>query len=268
MSEREDKRKQVVAEAWRIGLSELLRCQAWLDQQVRRVLSSTDPQLDAQHLVIELRKVPEPVRSIAMTAGVDEDSRKRVFAAIRDFVSAVPDARLLRNVVEHLDDYRRGLGRLQQPSRYPGRPQPDAELARQFQLDFTMGVEDGVARPVLCTRFIRDDGRPQQLSVDLIDAVRAARRLGVAVFRAAPTGMAPLANKTQRSAAEGYRLPSPEKAMAAMLLQGVQPLEPYPGANVLWKCSCQRCGSVLAVTYTNVQRRSGSPCVFCLGRGR
>ncbi len=57
----------------------------------------------------------------------------------------------------------------------------------------------------------------------------------------------------------------PEEAVEVMRAAGVEPLTPYPGANVPWLCECTRCGRHPTPSYGYV-RRTGSGCGYCSGR--
>lgn len=57
----------------------------------------------------------------------------------------------------------------------------------------------------------------------------------------------------------------PEEAVEVMRAAGVEPLVPYPGANVPWGCRCERCGKHPSPSYGYV-RRTGSGCGYCSGR--
>lgn len=51
-----------------------------------------------------------------------------------------------------------------------------------------------------------------------------------------------------------------------MAARGVTPLEPYPGANVPWKCKCERCGSIVQPRYSTVVKAGKGGCNFCAKR--
>jgi DNA-directed RNA polymerase subunit RPC12/RpoP len=55
-----------------------------------------------------------------------------------------------------------------------------------------------------------------------------------------------------------------DEAVAFMLGAGFEPLEPYPGANTLWMCRCEKCGTEFGVRYTGI--KSGKGCRYCAGQ--
>jgi len=50
-----------------------------------------------------------------------------------------------------------------------------------------------------------------------------------------------------------------------MRTAGLEPLEPYPGSNRPWRCSCVNCGREVAPRYGNVKFRGGRGCRYCGG---
>jgi hypothetical protein len=57
-----------------------------------------------------------------------------------------------------------------------------------------------------------------------------------------------------------------EQAAALMRAAGLEPLEPYPGTDVPWRCRCTVCGTVGAPTHGSIKRGQGG-CVPC-GRAK
>lgn len=57
----------------------------------------------------------------------------------------------------------------------------------------------------------------------------------------------------------------PETAERTIKQAGVEPLEPYPGSQVPWRCKCARCGSEISPIYSNIRRGQGG-CVKCRSR--
>ena len=56
----------------------------------------------------------------------------------------------------------------------------------------------------------------------------------------------------------------PEVAKNVMIKAGLEPLEPYSGANSNWKCRCKRCGKIVTPKYASVNfGRNG--CKYCAG---
>lgn len=55
----------------------------------------------------------------------------------------------------------------------------------------------------------------------------------------------------------------PEIAVAVMRAAGLEPLAPYPGANVAWDCRCTKGAHRVAPTLTSVRTGSNSGCRYC-----
>jgi hypothetical protein len=55
----------------------------------------------------------------------------------------------------------------------------------------------------------------------------------------------------------------PVSAVATMRAAGLEPLEPYPGANMAWKCRCIKSGHTVEPTYTSVRVGTSSGCRHC-----
>jgi hypothetical protein len=53
-----------------------------------------------------------------------------------------------------------------------------------------------------------------------------------------------------------------EAAAILMIEHGLEPLEPYPGANHRWRCRCLRCGTEVTPRYSNIQQGWGA-CPTC-----
>ena len=53
-----------------------------------------------------------------------------------------------------------------------------------------------------------------------------------------------------------------EAAAVLMVEHGLEPLEPYPGANHRWRCRCLRCGTEVTPRYSNIQHGWGG-CPTC-----
>ena len=56
-----------------------------------------------------------------------------------------------------------------------------------------------------------------------------------------------------------------DEAIATMRTAGLEPLEPYPGAGVPWRCQCMTCKRDVTPMYSSVQSRQGG-CAYCAGR--
>lgn len=61
--------------------------------------------------------------------------------------------------------------------------------------------------------------------------------------------------------AESLRL-EPSVAVGRMRSAGAEPLEPYPGAFLPWRCRCESCGRTVTPLLNNVSRGRG-PCKWC-----
>lgn len=57
----------------------------------------------------------------------------------------------------------------------------------------------------------------------------------------------------------------PDEAVDVMRTAGVEPLEPYPGANAPWLCECLACGRHPRPRYGGVRRGRGA-CGYCAGK--
>jgi len=62
------------------------------------------------------------------------------------------------------------------------------------------------------------------------------------------------------------KLAKAKQAEKLMSRVGLVPIVPYPGANEIWRCRCQRCGKVVSPKFTSVQQGSGG-CRFCSASG-
>ena len=59
---------------------------------------------------------------------------------------------------------------------------------------------------------------------------------------------------------------SEEDAIKVMKSSGVIPIEPYPGKDKPWVCTCVKCGREVTPTYSNARRGQGG-CKFCSEHG-
>ena len=62
------------------------------------------------------------------------------------------------------------------------------------------------------------------------------------------------------------RCVDPEIAVATMLAAGFEPLEPYPGSRIPWRCKHTKCGQEVKPRYITIQRKRGHGCRFCAPR--
>lgn len=58
----------------------------------------------------------------------------------------------------------------------------------------------------------------------------------------------------------------PDEAVEVMRAAGVEPLEPYPGTGVGWRCRCLTCGRDVAPDYHSIASGQGA-CKYCAGYG-
>jgi hypothetical protein len=67
-----------------------------------------------------------------------------------------------------------------------------------------------------------------------------------------------------RRKAAGSRRLDPNEAAEVMRAAGLEPLEPYPGWNVPWKCRCVNCGNEVEPRFTKIQQGRGGckPCGY------
>ena len=57
-----------------------------------------------------------------------------------------------------------------------------------------------------------------------------------------------------------------EDANLVMARAGLEPLEPYPGANAPWSCKCSKCQRVVSPTMTRVRSGEARGCAYCSNR--
>jgi len=58
----------------------------------------------------------------------------------------------------------------------------------------------------------------------------------------------------------------PDVASKIMVNAGLQPLEPYPGSTLKWKCKCLTCGNTVSPVYGSIQQGNGG-CIYCAPYG-
>ncbi len=58
----------------------------------------------------------------------------------------------------------------------------------------------------------------------------------------------------------------PKSAFALMLNANLTPIKKYPGANVPWKCTCNKCKKVVTPTYSAIRIGQGG-CRYCTNKG-
>lgn len=134
--------------------------------QAERVLQGErrlDSQVDALLLLVALRQASRAADLIAEESD-DEATSAAVRSALHAFDERVPDVKDLRDVVEHFDDYMRGLGNLSHPRTSMNRRIPSSSAASQFPIFYSWSGE----------RYILHVGL---MSVDVGDAAEAARDL-------------------------------------------------------------------------------------------
>lgn len=64
----------------------------------------------------------------------------------------------------------------------------------------------------------------------------------------------------------GGRVVEPNEAAELMRTAQLEPLEPYPGSPVPWKCRCLRCGRTVTPTHSNIKQGIGG-CRWCQDSG-
>ena len=57
----------------------------------------------------------------------------------------------------------------------------------------------------------------------------------------------------------------PDDAVATMRAAGLEPLEPFPGAQLPWRCRCLRCEQTVTPRLNGIQSGQGG-CMFCAGK--
>jgi hypothetical protein len=145
-------------EAIRLQLTRIEACQEWIVSEVRRVQEWSPPEpepkpdsfyqdgvayfhrmsADCHFLLIAMRNLLRAIE--AQPVGKD----RRVIEAREEFEHSVPHAKDFRDILEHLDDYQAGKGRLQKPGPninpeerglflwYHSRTDPSAEVDYHF----------------------------------------------------------------------------------------------------------------------------------------
>lgn len=64
----------------------------------------------------------------------------------------------------------------------------------------------------------------------------------------------------------GKRVVEPNEAAELMRTAQLEPLEPYPGSPIPWKCRCLKCGRTVKPTHSNIKQGVGG-CRWCQGSG-
>lgn len=117
-----------------IGFGYLYQWHRAVVRQAERVLDpntrTIDAQTDGYLFVLALRQVMRAAQMIRDE--LDGDHRERVARAVARFRAAVPDAKNARDVLDHFDDYARGIGDLAHPGVKRGERQPSVEAASKF----------------------------------------------------------------------------------------------------------------------------------------
>jgi hypothetical protein len=152
-------------------------------QWLRVLLSSDDVErhYDIELLAVALRWVVQCAGFAAAAAdeASDQQAVDRIRAAAREFDSAAPGAKTVRDILEHHDDYRLGRGVRQRKDPDPmkalfgqyveeGESGPILVLGERYRLDVAAAVEASyrLAGDVLHTLHY-DDWRPKSVDADL-----------------------------------------------------------------------------------------------------
>ncbi len=61
--------------------------------------------------------------------------------------------------------------------------------------------------------------------------------------------------------ADTQRLPE-QRAIDLLRKNGAEPLEPYPGSNLRWKCQCAACNNIIYPRYSDIKQGVGA-CCYC-----
>lgn len=119
--------------------------------------------------------------------------------------------------------------------------------------------------------------------VDPEDAIRAIRQRGFEPIEPFPGGKKPWlckckscgreskpthVGRSQKGSGCAYcskNRVDPVEAVAFMISQQIEPLEPYKGATAKWRCKCLKCSREIKTMYNTV--KSGSGCRFCAIQG-
>lgn len=180
----EDKQREQ-AGSWRyldhpaaLGFSHLGKWSMAVAQQAERVLDSGRDmalrQTDGYLLVLALRQV---LRAAYMVRdGLTDENRPEqadvARVALEAFEHLVPDAKNARDVLDHFDDYARGLGNLSHPGVSRPRRSATEEAARSFEIFYEAGGEG---------HYVLHLG---SLTIDVAEAQRAVEELHSAMHTA------------------------------------------------------------------------------------
>jgi hypothetical protein len=148
----------------------VMQAERVLDAAVPPVTRQTDAYLFVQALREVLRAAELMKRALA-----DDTRAEAVLRAMAEFDAAVPRAKDARDVLDHFDDYARGIGLLSHPGvRDPKRREmmSSAEAASQFTIFYERGDED---------HYILHIG---DIAIDIAQARDAANRLADEVLGA------------------------------------------------------------------------------------
>ncbi len=116
--------------------------------QVARVINAIDGMTqvpDAHQAVCAIRNVRRAA-AMALEHLTDAAAKDQLREALADFDRAYPNVCEARNVLEHFEDYSRGVGHLQQPELQAWKRQPNEQLARRFRVGFDW-IDDDPHRP-------------------------------------------------------------------------------------------------------------------------
>lgn len=159
-----------------VGFEQLSIWQRAVSQQAERLASSAGTALDVQaDVYLFTQALRQVLRAADLVAEglVGDPRRSAVEKAIARFMAEVPDAKNARDVLDHFDDYARGIGQLSHPTARNARDRKraaSAEAAREYRISIE---RDDMGACVL---------RLGAIALNASTAKDASERLAAAVF--------------------------------------------------------------------------------------
>jgi hypothetical protein len=128
---------QLIDHSVNVGLTTAWQWSVAVHAQAERVANGSGARRvpDAYLLVLAVRNVrraAEMVKNTVRTTGASV----QMSAALERFDNALPGITKIRDVLEHFDDYARGVGNDQQPGVKKGQRVPDEQLAMSYTINF------------------------------------------------------------------------------------------------------------------------------------
>jgi len=146
--------------------------------QVQRVVEGNgSPQRtpDAFLLVIAARNVRRAA-CMALAHLTGTGAREQLREALDHFDTTLPDLEDARNVLEHFDEYTRGVGhRQQRPTIKPGQRAADEPLAQQYRVGFEHVGDDPRRRRIRIGPHAIELTEAGRAASQLVQEIRAAR---------------------------------------------------------------------------------------------